>query len=55
MARNKAKQLKVRRSASSKTADAKRIRFGGGMAPAAIRDSRQIRFGGGMMPAVLKK
>jgi len=53
----------VRKSPSSKTADAKRVRFGGGMAPVclarngdpATRDSGRIRFGGGMISAALKK
>lgn len=63
MSSKKQKQPVVRKSASPKTLDAKRIRFGGGMAPvcvtrsgdAATRDSGRIRFGGGMISAALKK
>jgi hypothetical protein len=47
---------------SKKIADPRRVRFGGGMAPAVIRsgdaatrDSGRIRFGGGMISAALKK
>jgi hypothetical protein len=59
---SKKKQPAVRKSPSPSTADAKRIRFGGGMAPAVIRngvaatrDSGRLRFGGGMISAALKK
>lgn len=65
MARKKQNQPAVRKLTNSKIADAKRIRFGGGMAPAclalarnadaATRDKRRIRFGGGMISAALKK
>ena len=48
---------------TKKIADTRRVRFGGGMAPAclarngdsATRDSGRIRFGGGMISAALKK
>lgn len=55
--------LPVRKSAPRNTVDAKRVRFGGGMAPVSIArsggsataDKRRIRFGGGMISAALKK
>jgi hypothetical protein len=59
----KQKPAVVRKSPSRQTADAKRIRFGGGMAPVCLsreaaggtRDRGRIRFGGGMISATLKK
>lgn len=61
----KRKTQTVARKPASRTADAQRIRFGAGMAPAclalardddaATRDSRRIRFGAGMISAALKK
>jgi len=56
------KQPTVRRS-TRKIADPRRVRFGGGNAPAkvarssgaAIADSGAIRFGGGNAPACLRK
>lgn len=52
----------VVRKPSKKIADARRVRFGGGNAPravraagAATRDSGLIRFGGGNCPASLRK
>ncbi len=56
------KQKLVVRKPSKKIADARRVRFGGGCAPRAIRsldkatqDSGVIRFGGGCAPAALRK
>lgn len=53
---------KVVRKPSKKIADARRVRFGGGNAPravraagAATRDPGLIRFGGGNCPASLRK
>lgn len=47
---------------AKKIADSRRVRFGGGSAPRALRtadtatqDSRTVRFGGGSMPAALRK
>ena len=59
--RNK-KQPAVRKP-TGKIADARRVRFGGGSAPAklvraadaATADTRAIRFGGGSAPASLRK
>jgi hypothetical protein len=59
----KTKQPRVQKFQSRKTNDAKRVRFGAGMAPVclarggnpATRDSGRVRFGAGMMPANLKK
>ena len=48
-------QKPVARKPSKKIADARRVRYGAGMAPAAIRDSGKVRFGAGMMPANLRK
>ena len=59
-----ARKQKVRVSKpTKKIADSRRIRFGGGSAPAhlvrpadaAISDSGAIRFGGGSAPASLRK
>jgi hypothetical protein len=63
MSSKKQKQPIVRKSPARGTVDAKRVRFGGGMAPvcvaksgdAATRDTGRIRFGGGMISAALKK
>jgi hypothetical protein len=57
------KQQKVSRKPSKKVADAKRVRFGTGMAPAhvvrttdsATQDTRAIRFGTGMISPGLRK
>lgn len=62
MARKQQKQMLVRKP-SKKIADSRRVRFGGGMAPAKVArsadpstaDSGAIRFGGGMAPASLRK
>ncbi len=59
---SKQKQPVVRKP-SKKIADSRRVRFGGGCAPAqvvrssdaATADSRAIRFGGGCAPAILSK
>ncbi|HYG55209.1 MAG TPA: hypothetical protein VD965_07915 [Burkholderiales bacterium] len=53
----------VVRKAGKKISDAKRVRYGSGMAPAAIArtpnvatlDTKKIRFGSGMAPASLRK
>ena len=63
MSSKKQKKPLVRKSPAPGTVDAKRVRFGGGMAPvsvsrsgnAATRDAGRIRFGGGMISAALKK
>ena len=63
MSSKKQKRIVVRKSPNRSTVDAKRVRFGGGMAPvcvarsgdAATRDSGRVRFGGGMISAALKK
>ena len=56
------KKPPVVRNPSKKIADPRRVRFGGGCAPRALRaqdvltqDSRAIRFGGGCCPAALRK
>lgn len=56
------KQSQIVRKPSKKIADPRRVRFGGGCAPRAIRsvdkatqDSGVIRFGGGCAPAALRK
>jgi hypothetical protein len=62
MSRKKQKQPVVGKQ-TKKIADSRRIRFGGGCAPAklvrstdaAIADSGAIRFGGGCAPASLRK
>jgi len=61
MPSNKQKQLVVRKP-SKKIADPRRVRYGSGAAPralrssdAATRDSRAIRFGSGAAPAALRK
>jgi hypothetical protein len=59
----KSNKQPVVRKPSRKIADTRRIRFGGGSAPAkvvrtaegAIADSGAIRFGGGSAPASLRK
>jgi len=50
------------RKPSKKIADSRRVRYGGGSAPQALRaqdpatrDSRAVRFGGGSSPAILRK
>jgi hypothetical protein len=56
------KQPTVRKP-SKKVVDARRVRFGGGCAPARLvrsldsstRDTGAIRFGGGCCPAALRK
>ncbi len=62
MSRKKQKQPVVRKL-TKKIADSRRIRFGGGCAPAklvrsadaATADAGAIRFGGGCAPACLRK
>jgi hypothetical protein len=62
MSRKKQKQPVIRRL-TKKIADSRRVRFGGGMAPASVvrsadpatADSGAVRFGGGMAPASLRK
>lgn len=62
MSQKKLKQP-VLRTPAKKIADARRIRFGSGTAPAVIvrsadaatADARKIRFGSGTAPAVLRK
>jgi hypothetical protein len=57
------KRKPVVRTPSKKTADARRIRFGSGTAPAVIvrsgdaatADAQAIRFGSGTAPAVFRK
>ena len=57
------KRKLVVRAPAQKIADARRIRFGSGTAPAVIvrpadaatADARKIRFGSGTAPAVLRK
>jgi hypothetical protein len=57
------KKLPVVRKPGKKIADSRRVRFGGGSAPAkvarsadgAIADRGAIRFGGGSAPASLRK
>lgn len=57
------KKQSVVRKPSKKIADQRRVRFGGGCAPAklvraadaAIADSGAVRFGGGCAPASLRK
>ena len=59
----KSKKQPVVRKVTKKIADPRRIRFGGGNAPAivvrsadaATADSGAIRFGGGNAPACLRK
>ncbi len=59
----KSKKQPAVRKPTKKIADSRRIRFGGGCAPAhlvrsadaAIADSGAIRFGGGCAPASLRK
>ena len=59
----KKRKQQVVRTPARKIADARRIRFGSGTAPAVIvrsddastADSRTIRFGSGTAPAVLRK
>lgn len=60
MSRKQPKQLV--RKPSKKIADPRRVRYGAGMAPAALRvndaatqDSGKVRFGAGMAPASLRK
>jgi hypothetical protein len=62
MSKKQAKPVVSKRPARN-TIDAKRVRFGGGMAPVSVArsggsataDTRRIRFGGGMISAALKK
>ena len=56
------KQKPLVRKPSKKIADARRVRYGSGMAPGAIRvqdarieDAGKVRFGSGMAPATLRK
>ena len=56
------KQKQLVRKPSKKIADSRRVRYGAGSAPRAIRaadsatrDSRTVRFGAGSMPASLRK
>jgi hypothetical protein len=57
------KKLPVVRKPTKKITDSRRIRFGGGCAPAkvvratdaATADSGAVRFGGGCAPAILSK
>jgi hypothetical protein len=56
------KKLPVARKPSRKIADARKVRFGAGMAPASVRsrdakthDTGKVRFGAGMAPASLRK
>ena len=56
------KQSQIVRKPSKKIADPRRVRYGSGSAPRAIRavdaatkDSRTVRFGSGSMPASLRK
>jgi hypothetical protein len=56
------KQSQIVRKPPKKIADARRVRYGGGSMPRAVRaadpltqDSRTVRFGGGSMPASLRK
>ena len=59
----KSKKQPVVRKPSKRITDSRRVRFGGGCAPAklvrsadaAIADSGAIRFGGGCAPAILRK
>lgn len=60
---NKTRKQPIVRKSSKKITDARRVRFGGGCAPArlvrslddATRDVGAIRFGGGCCPAALRK
>ncbi len=52
---NQKQATPVVRKPAKKIADAQRVRFGSGMAPAKIADSRKVRFGSGMAPACLRK
>jgi hypothetical protein len=56
------KQIQPVRKSTKKIADARRVRYGSGMAPASLRavdpasaDAGKIRFGSGMTPASLRK
>jgi hypothetical protein len=56
------KKLPVVRKPSRKVTDARKVRFGAGMAPASLRsrdaqthDTGKVRFGAGMAPASLRK
>jgi len=57
------KKQSVVRKPTKKIADSRRVRFGGGCAPAkvvrstdaATTDSGAVRFGGGCAPAILSK
>jgi len=56
------KQSQIVRKPSKKIADPRRVRYGSGSAPRAVRavdpttvDSRSIRFGSGSAPASLRK
>jgi hypothetical protein len=59
----KSKKQPVVRKPTKKIADSRRVRFGGGCAPAkvvrstdaATADSGAVRFGGGCAPAILSK
>jgi hypothetical protein len=59
----KSKKLPVVRKPGRKIADSRRVRFGGGCAPAkvvratdaATANSGAVRFGGGCAPAILSK
>jgi len=61
MSRKQRKQPTVCKP-TKKIADSRRVRYGGGSAPravrpldAATRDSGAVRFGGGSRPAILRK
>ncbi len=45
----------VVRKPIKKITDARRVRYGAGMAPARIADQGKVRFGAGMAPAALRK
>ena len=59
----KSKKQPVVRKLTKHITDSRKVRFGGGSAPAklarsadaAVADSRTIRFGGGSAPACLRK
>ena len=58
----KSKKLPAVRKPGKRIADARRTRYGAGMAPASIRsadaqtqDTGKVRFGAGMAPAILRK